>query len=493
MTTRRAARRRAAERGSAAVPIALALPVMIGFIGLALDLAYLYGRQTELQQLADNVALAAARQLNGTSDGALNAEVAADSIVASSKYNFSKQIRWNSAALSFAATHDALAGAWTAASAVDTDAKAKGLVFARVDTSTLLGPIKAGAIGTITTFFAHGLANRTTFNLSAQAVAGPTSVQVTPLAICALNTNPLGSRQNPSVVGDERITYGFRRGVSYNLLDLSPNSTTPVAYLVNPISSGAGTSNDEYFKSAYVKQFFCSGTMALPSVPPGSSVHVQLLGTTQVHNWLNSRFGDPPATTGCNATVAPPDANIMEFTGGYTDWYMDSTTNPFPATAAGVNKAGSPGKRMTFADLAKTDSSGTATADSFGPLWAFSKPESVDGNQYSLSQWDKLYIVGSVKAAVKSSKYGSGNGVYGASAHTLAPSSGTPGVWNRRVLNIPLLDCSAGNPATSATVLGIGRFFMTARAKLTPQPTIPGEFAGMVGDSSPTNSVGLYK
>jgi Flp pilus assembly protein TadG len=490
MKIRRDAWRRAAERGSAAVPMALALPVMLGFIGLALDLAHLYNRQTELQQLADNFALAAARQLNGTNDGVVNAKTAVSTVATGAMYDFAKLITWDQAALSFAATPDAPDGAWTAASDIDSDDEAKGLVFARVDTTKLMGPAKAGAIGAITTFFTHGLSSASTFNLSASAVAGPTSVKVTPLAICALDTNRSGSRQNPGVAADERITYGFRRGVSYNLLDLNPNSTTPVAYLVNPIQDGA-TSNAEYFKPEVVKPFFCSGTMAMPNLAPGASVHVQLLGTTPIHGWLNSRFDDPPATTGCTNTTAPPDANIIEFTGGYTDWYMASTPNPYPATAAGINKGS---KRVTFADLASTDPSGGASAASFGPLWTYSKPESVAGIPYELSDWGKLYLVGGVKpAAAKASKYGADNGVYLLPEHSLAPTSGAQPVLNRRVLNIPLLDCSGGSPGATASILGIGRFFMTARAKAGPSAIVPGEFAGVLSGGSPTNSVGLYK
>jgi Flp pilus assembly protein TadG len=489
MKRRRDAWRRAAERGSAAVPMALALPVMLGFIGLALDLAHLYNRQTELQQLADNLALAAARQLNGTNDGVINAIDAADSIATDATYNFAKRMKWDNAALSFAATPNAPDGAWTAASAIDSDDEARGLVFAKVDTTKLIGTKGAGAIGAITTFFARG-SSSSTMNLSASAVAGPTSVRVLPLAICALDTNPLGSRNNPGIAA-ERLAYGFRRGVSYNLLDLNPNATTPVAYLVNPINQGAATGNDEYLKPEVIKPFFCSGTMALPDLAPGAAVHVQSLGATPIHGWLNSRFDDPEAVTGCKKATAPPDENVLQFIGGYPDWYMSSTPNPYPATAAGINHGT---RRVTVADLASTDPSGTATSASFGPLWTYSMPESVAGIPYGLGDWDKLYQVGSVKvAAAKALKYGVGNGVYRDPAHMSAPSSGALPMPNRRVLNIPLLDCSGGSPGTTASVLGIGQFFMTARAQVLPQPTVPGEFAGVLPGGSPTNSVGLYK
>lgn len=51
------------QRGAVAVIAALALPIMIGFVGLALDGGRLYLQKTELQNAADACALAASREL----------------------------------------------------------------------------------------------------------------------------------------------------------------------------------------------------------------------------------------------------------------------------------------------------------------------------------------------------------------------------------------------------------------------------------------------
>lgn len=51
------------QRGTVAIITALALPVLIGFAGLALDLGRLYVIKTELQNAADACALAASREL----------------------------------------------------------------------------------------------------------------------------------------------------------------------------------------------------------------------------------------------------------------------------------------------------------------------------------------------------------------------------------------------------------------------------------------------
>ncbi|WP_431823155.1 pilus assembly protein TadG-related protein [Burkholderia sp. F1] len=69
------------QRGAVAVVVALALAVLIGFVGLALDLGKLYVTRSELQNSADACALAAARDLTS----AINLTIAeADGITAGS-------------------------------------------------------------------------------------------------------------------------------------------------------------------------------------------------------------------------------------------------------------------------------------------------------------------------------------------------------------------------------------------------------------------------
>jgi len=60
---RRAGRR---QRGAVAIIVGLSLAVLIGFVGLALDLGKLFIAKTELQNSADACALAASRELTGT-------------------------------------------------------------------------------------------------------------------------------------------------------------------------------------------------------------------------------------------------------------------------------------------------------------------------------------------------------------------------------------------------------------------------------------------
>ena len=65
------------ERGAVAVLVALSMALLIGFVGLALDLGRLYVAKTELQNSADACALAAARELTGANTNQLTLAEAA--------------------------------------------------------------------------------------------------------------------------------------------------------------------------------------------------------------------------------------------------------------------------------------------------------------------------------------------------------------------------------------------------------------------------------
>lgn len=65
------------QRGAVAIVVGLTLAVLIGFVGLALDLGKLYIAKTELQNAADACSLAAARELTATNANQLDIAEAA--------------------------------------------------------------------------------------------------------------------------------------------------------------------------------------------------------------------------------------------------------------------------------------------------------------------------------------------------------------------------------------------------------------------------------
>ena len=57
----------AGERGAVLVLVTLLLPVLIGFMALAIDVGYLYSVKRKLQTVADAAALACAHQMQRAS------------------------------------------------------------------------------------------------------------------------------------------------------------------------------------------------------------------------------------------------------------------------------------------------------------------------------------------------------------------------------------------------------------------------------------------
>jgi hypothetical protein len=494
MNAKRHFKRAKAGQGAVAITFAIALPVLLGMIALAIDLGQLYFRQTQLQQAADNLALAVARRLNGTKAGLDSALADANTQGVRSVYGFKgDNLFWNQSALQLTSSLDQDPIQWKDASSISSDTDATGLVYAKIDISKLTGTgDDPGLLGgfLVKIFDQSGASG--VIRTVATAIAGPATVQVTPLAICALDPGTAAGTFTHTAVVNEKLEYGFRRGVSYNLLDLSPNSTTPQNFLVNPVDPGAGSDNAAHFGASFVKPFFCSGTVALPGLHSNSKIHIQPL-TLDLTDWLNSRFNDYPASTGCTRSAAMPDQDVREYIGGYTNWYMSTTPG---RTATSVNR-NSNASRVTYADLAATDTVGTApTISDFGPLWVYSRALKTNNTTYALTDWSNLYSYAGVTVPTpNTTKYGSAASgvVYNASTHRVFISDG---VQNRRVLNVPLLNCSAGTPSNPATVLAIGRFFMPAKARPaagTVPAIVPGEFAGLLATESPVAHAALYK
>ena len=64
------------QRGAVAIIVGICIVVLVGMIGLVVDMGHLFVFKTELQNAADSCALAAAKELDGASDALLRAESA---------------------------------------------------------------------------------------------------------------------------------------------------------------------------------------------------------------------------------------------------------------------------------------------------------------------------------------------------------------------------------------------------------------------------------
>jgi Flp pilus assembly protein TadG len=476
------------ERGAFGILTALLIMVIFGFCGMAIDLAMAYNRKTELQTIVDSIALAAASQLNGTDTGIANALSAAQRAAGNYGYGYNNfPVQWSNNAISFASSP--YASTWTDASSAT--GKAGELFFVKVDTAQL-----DDSHGRVSLVFMQLFApTKTSVQIANRAVAGRSSANILPLAICAMSLTEGAKRDT------ELVEYGFRRGIDYDLMRLNPNGTTQGAnYLVNPFAPADTTGSSVMSRLNVIRPFLCTGTLAIPpfklATPStsGSKITVEPgFPLASVFASLNSRFGTYSGA--CDATNSPPDTNIKPYPYLTALTWMNNVPSGQSAEPRTTSKA-----LMTLPDLAAEDIPGTTTPNMYGPLWLFAKPalfseykpgnpEPAGGYQtFSPTAWSTLYPKGTPK--LKSGSNYPTPTPYGSTTQSQAPPAGTKGLANRRVLNIPLLRCPVpvGAPV-GAEVLAIGKFFMTVPAT---DNALYAEFAGLAQPSSLIGQVELY-
>jgi Flp pilus assembly protein TadG len=478
-------RRRPRQAGAFAVMAIPLLLLICVFCAFAIDLGPVYNRKAELHGVAKAAALAAARELNGTEAGLASARQRAREAAERLFYDYGTPVAWSDEALRFGERPDR-SGNWIPS----TDAgNAAALFYARVDTARL-----DNAVGSVSTSFMSVFSTALrSVAVDDTAVAGRTKVNVAPIAVCAMAAEPAAQRTNPGLAAGELVEYGFRRGVSYDLMQLNPGGTSPVRYLVNPVVA-PGTATSAALDPSIIGPFACTGSMWIPRVTGGAIFVSSLpssspLGSVQMH--LNSRFDRYPSN-GCSPNGAPPDYNIKE----YAHDVANGTAWMSPAlgqvAAASTQQRG---KLETVADL-PSPPTGT-TAQAYGPLWAHTKAARYAATMpsggyttFATSDWTNLYMAGISAPSYPSS----GVPPYGATSgyNYVAASSANRdmSLEERRTLNVPLLACPVGTGQNlQAQVLGIGKFFMMVPAT---NDTLVAEFGGATPSQSLTGQVELF-
>jgi len=479
--------KRGRQRGAFAVMFAGTLVLMLGLCAIALDIGPIYNRKAELHAMAKAVALAAAGQLDGTAAGVgaalTRAAATAETYRHSYKYNF----LWSDAAIRFS-TRPARSGTWIDAESAR--GRPAGLYYVEVDTSMLADGSDSGNTMLMGALFSSS----PTFTVSDRAVAGRSNLRITPFAVCAMSPDAAQGRPKASpVASQELVEFGFRRGVNYDLMQLSPSGTTPENFIVDPIAAPGQAYASTNTSVANVGPFVCSGKVWTPSVM-GGSIHVtRPFPLADLYRQLNSRFDEYEGNV-CDPHGAPPDFNILPFAYD-TLKFMDKPSSQSAAAYTEKNRA------ETIAD--PDPSLATNTAPKYGVLWSYAKAAKFSAYKpntaepasgyatFTTGDWPTLY-----PPSVKPGSYpGSGSSTpYAATAgDNYKPPSDANLLLSqagRRVLNIPLLEC----PVTSgtdvqATVKGIGRFFMTVQAS---QTSLHAEFAGLVPESALIGQVELY-
>lgn len=478
-------RNRHRQQGAFAVMFAAVVLVMLGVCGLAVDLSMVYNRKIELNRLSKTVALAAARELDGTASGITRATDAAREAASLMKYQYGLDVNWVDSAITFSTTPNTDAE-WMAAGAAA--ARPGPVFFVKVDTNAL-----GKEVGTVKALIMPLLGAQQSVELRDTAVAGRSTINVVPFGICAMSALPGEARANSSGV-DELVQYGFRRGVAYDLMQLNPNGTTPANFVIDPVSPPGGLGNASNTSASTVAPFICTGRMWIPRVTGGAIRVSSPFPIGSLYKELNSRFDDFDQSS-CDPNGAPPDYNIKAY--DYSATNGIAWMNPKPTSHSAVPRTS--GQRLqTIADFA-TAPSGTA-AEMYGPLWSYARavkyldyregvPERSTGySRFATSDWGSLYPPGPGSVSYPSSTpyfAMSGNNYKSPRSSHIKISE-----QNRRVLHVPLLSCPI-SPGTNvgATALAIGKFFMTMPATET---SIHAEFAGIAHESTIVGQVILY-
>ena len=474
------------QRGAIAILFVMILVVLVGIIGLSIDVSRMYNRKVELQSVADAAALSGADSLAGTADGIDAAVLAAKAAGLVKKFGYERTtISWSDSAVLFSTAPSGQP--WVPAA--DARLNPLKMLYIKVDTGALTGA------GDVNTIFMQVVAPTVgDAYTSASAVAGRSHVSVTPLGICALSTQPATSRTNCSGTNPELIQYGFRRGVGYDLMQLNPNGSTPENFVLNPIDDPSTSQTASNLQYRVVGPYVCSGTMPFGNVVGAAVAVGRPFPLATLYKQLNSRF-DQYEDGVCDRHAAPPDINVKPFVFSTAGWMVQP---PDGQTAA---MTGEPDVLRTVAD--KDPGPAGTTAPMYGLLWSYAQPVPICNTSaaslpepeagyppFERSLWPSLYSPGNPAP----------NGTYPATTPYLsntastfqAPSAGNgPGVARRRVLHVPLLRCpiSAGTAAT-ARVLAIGRFFMTVPATAT---SVKAEFAGIEPHTRLLGTVELYR
>ena len=481
------------QKGAVAIVFGLSAITLFAMGGVVLDLGHLYIDKAELQNAADAAALGGAKELNEKAAGITLAVSQAQAISQKNKYNFSTDVILVSANIQFGPGPD---GPWSSVAAAQ--AAPAGKTFIKVDTglksmNTYLMRVAGPAFNTVSTL--------------GVAVAGRYVVDVTPLGVCAIDpVNKTSVKATASGI-NELVELGFRRGITYNILELGPLGAAGVPMLLNPVDSPPTACDPSHSSANFTAPFVCQGNSA---VGAGTTVYANTGGSYgPIQKALNSRFDDFPGGTACDPTTSPPDSNVKPYdwnlvagSGGPKDW-MDpdpskQSISVNPATTKPLNWPANP-----------------PTAADFGVLWSYghavqaagSAPNYTAGTPFAPSAWADLYNPGLTapaypgSAAIPPFPVGTPAAPYNqslGSPYFAQPSvPHRPGTRNRRLLKIVIVDCAGlgggGLSCASLPVKGIGRFFLQTRAELTGSPkTIYGEFSGLI-ESVPTSEIKLYR
>ena len=396
------------QEGAVAIIVVICLVVLIGMVGLVLDLGHLYVAKTELQNAADAAALSGAKELNGTKLGVQNAITAAANVARMNNFDFQKKSVGTNAAdgglvISVGSCPDDSGCGWVFASAVGTDADAVGKNFLKVETGNR----------NLNTWFAHVLpgvsSSTSTFGM---AVAGRYVTPITPIGVCALRDTREAWVKYGSGANDEyKVEFGYMRGVNYDLNAINDKLSGLASgdkLYIHPTATSAADCKANEGSADFAAPFLCTGQSAI-----GNTFNSQVFTNTGLAAGksiaaINTRFDlyGSQLDKSLDYTVCAPDANIKQYTPAVATNWMTATSTPLDQVAIyGLTDwlAGPVGGGLRSALtsvppfmsvppatlVAEKENKGGCGGDcsnNYGVLWSYTKPVKKSGN-FTTDDW----------------------------------------------------------------------------------------------------------
>jgi len=511
------------QHGAVAIIVAICLVVLIGMLGLVIDLGHLYVAKTELQNAADAAALSGAKELDRSLAGVTRARDSAIEAARRNKYDLNATVVTLTAAdnLWVGSCPDDGTCTMVRINTVTTNAAAADKTFLKADTGSK----------SLNTWFiqvlSNALSSTRTFGM---AVAGRYVVNIAPIGVCAIDP------ANPTLNNaGELLEYGYRRGMGYNLLAINDAKKglaglSQVPLWINPIDVPPNACDPSNSSDSTLRPFICAGESS--SIVDGGSVYINTGVQSSQERFLNSRFDNSQSfgNNKCDATANPPDSNVQKYTapgpagavpacppsssdvkcGLPRDWTEPGLNAQPTAQTVRLNSA-TPGKPVGYPNV-------PSNVGDLGALWTFSHAVRYDGavtgnvgTPFTISDWGpagggaNLYKLDSDTSAngyptTAGSGFPAGtqaapyNQPAGNKYHEPPPTH-PPGLSGRRVINVAIINCdvAAGGSGSCRTmpVKAIGRFFMTVEASFPSN--FETEFAGIVDTGQLPRDVRLYR
>ncbi|MDO8704911.1 MAG: hypothetical protein Q7J84_08200, partial [Sulfuricaulis sp.] len=325
-------------------------------------------------------------------------------------------------------------------------------------------------------------------------------------------------------------------------------------YLINPTDTPPTGCNPAHSSANFTAPFLCGGNSAVITSGVGQ-VYTNTGLTAALAESLNSRFDSYQPSGKCIAASAPPDTNIKEYPckGPSSDprcvtdntvpptvplalprsWMEPGGTDSLPSRQyVQISKAPGedplnpnnpaiplkqPNYQLPTVGLIPAPTTAYAQLAGYGVLWSYGPAYQADGSappnagtaftpqQANLNPMYNTTAINNFDTANYPATAGSGFPAGTPAApynqtsgnYFRAPPTHPPGVRNRRILNLVLVDCRT--PAVGSAscglmdAVGVGKFFMQTKADFTSSPKrLDLEFAGLI-TPVPTSEIKLYR